>query len=146
MPAPARHSLAIVLLCDGGLERWLAEARARGLITAEGGPGPAVWVEGGFASASVWRGAERFVSSGQGGFRVFSASEQNVTAAFVGALTAWRAGGPRHLEIEGQRVDLRSLTFRPPCGFGCESLTLHDVGSATLSWVPEGVAVVCVRG
>lgn len=147
MPAPARHQLAILLLCDD-VDQLVDHMRGRGQLDGDG-PGT-VQVAGGFLRARVMRfDAEQFVSSGQGGFRVrCPAGAGNVTRGFVPALEAWRAGGARELACRcGVTHDLAELEYAPACGFSREWLELVDVGEATPpAGLPRGVRVVLRRG
>lgn len=147
MPAPARHQLAILLLCDDAAA-VVARMQANGHLDGDG-PGP-VQVAGGFLRARVMRfDAEQFVSSGQGGFRVrCPAGAGNVTRGFVPALEAWRAGGARVLACRcGATHDLAELDYAPACGFAREWVELLDVGEATPPpGLPMGVRVVLRRG
>lgn len=161
MPAPPRHQLAIVIL-TGDANALAAKLVAAGLLTPSMLPGPTELVVGGFLRARVVTHlGEQFLSSGQGGFRVYCpaalgpggtpARLSNTTAAFVGALTRWRAGGPRKMDCGcGANHDLADLHFRPACGFAREWIELLDVGCADLSQaaldVLDGAPILLRRG
>lgn len=80
----------------------------------------------------VEQGPVRFYAPGA--FRVFcpeagpeKKSGENVTAAFVPALAAWRAGGARDMACAcGQRHALEALRFVPPCAFAATAIVLPD--------------------
>ena len=110
-------------------------------------PGARVLVSGGFAFGRVLAfEREQFISSGQGGFRVFCPVHGTlVTAAFVPALTGWRAGGERIVACGcGASHDLAHLDFRPACGFSTEWLELLDAASDELD--PAAAAVYQGQG
>ncbi len=145
------------MLCDDGLalaqelirRGWLSHQAGRTDLAARFLPGPTP-VVGGFAHARILKfDREQFVSSGQGGFRVWCPVERrNITAAFVPALRMWRAGGERVLGCGcGAAHDLAALDYQPVCGFSQEWIELTDVGSASLPPdLPDGVRVVLRRG
>lgn len=67
----------------------------------------------------------------QGGYRVrCPARATNVVPAYNGALTAWRAGGPRTLRCSacGAQHPLEDLDFSPPAAFARGAVVFSDVG------------------
>ncbi len=140
MSAPARHQLGLLLLCDDPIPlvaRLLADGFLRaGDIPGTWRPGPVDLVGGGFLQARVVPfDSEQFISSGQGGFRVWCPDGgPNITAAFARALTNWRAGGARSMACGcGAVHDLPDLDYRPSCGFSRGWVELVDVGSSDLT-------------
>lgn len=90
----------------------------------------------------------RFLSCGQGGFRVSCPqSGANIVAAFVKALGAWRSGGARALSCDcGAVHDLDALRFVPDAGFARSYLWLEDVGSDVLLPAAEAALLVVWGG
>ncbi len=141
MPPPASHRLAVLVLAadpdaDGRAiadlaAAWQPLAASRGLVP--GGHGPMV-VEG--------DGPVRFLANRQGGFRVYCPrTGANVVAAFVAAITAWRAGGPRRIGCPcGDDHDLAALAYAPEAGFARAWITIPDAASADLAPAAAQVA------
>ncbi len=140
MPPPASHRLDMLVLSHDPLAdrsavadlvaAWTPLAAQSALVA--GGHG-LVRLEG--------DGPLRFLANRQGGFRVYCpVSGENVVGAFVVALTAWRAGGPRTLQCPcGTPHDLTTLAYAPPAGFAASWILIPDVASAELT--PEAVRI-----
>ncbi len=157
LPAPPRHQLGCLLLTEDAAAlttRLEHNGYLRPLPERDAGwvPGDRTLFPDGFAGARIIAfDHEQFVSSGQGGFRVWCPVDaRNATARFVPALEAWRRGGARSLACGcGGTHDLTALTYRPDCGFAKEWLEFSDVGAAELvapDALLEGVRVIWRRG
>lgn len=124
------------------VEALRARLVAEGWLAADGTPGPRPLVAGGFARARVETfEAPRFLSNWQGGFHVrCPVTGENVVAAFSGALSAWRAGGPRAVACGcGATHDLAALRYAPEAAFARGWVALIDAADAEVH--PDALAL-----